>query len=172
MDPKKIGVVIFSGVTLALLAASFGGNNWIVSDLQLNHILKDSKFGLWKLCVSVCVGPYCSERCGSRSNQVTDKTQAARVFACLALVSGIVGCIVAVVRMCKELNGKIAAGSFLTAGVCMIIALSIFTQEHSAFVKQDGVSYGWSYILGWTSSIICFAAMVIHCKCSSDYENV
>ena len=87
-------------------------------------------------------------------------------------MSGIVGWIVAVVRMCKELNGKISAGSFLSAGVCMVIALSIFTEENSAIVKQDGISYGWSYILGWISSIICFVATVIHCKCSSGDENV
>lgn len=157
MNPKRIGVAIFSGITLVLLAISISTNSWLVIDT--------GKVGLWKACFSICFGQQCSpEICAViKSGQISDKMLATRGFACFSLFLTITGCIFAVVRMCKEVTGKVAAGCFLGAGVCMVIALSIFTEENSDRVKIDRISYGWSFILGWISSIFCFVAMAINC---------
>ena len=162
MDLKRIGVAIFSGVTLGLLAVSIGNNYWIVNERSV-------KGGLWGLCVPSCIGNYCSEICVTYTvDQIKDdEFHAVRAFACIAVFLATVGWFTAVLRMCKELNVKLAAGCFLGAGICMIIALSIYTNMTSTLIKLPGAMYGWCYILGWISSILCFTAMIVNWKCSN-----
>lgn len=151
------GAAIFSGVTLVLLIVSISGNKWIFNDIE--------KSGLWGFCKHFCIGTSCSDICITYpiDGITNDKFHVIRAFACIAVFLATVGLIVAVVRMCKELNGKIVASFFLGAGISMIIALSMYTEQATNIMKLTGASYGWSYILGWISSVLCFVAMVTNC---------
>lgn len=182
INHKRIGVAIFNGITLGLLLASIASKNWLVNDS-----FKGGKSGIWQTCNHICLRliSLCPYICDTYAiNQLDAKSNAIRAFACIAMLSTTVGLVIAAVRIYKELKGKMAAGCFLCAGICMIIALSIYAAQandgkitgnlhHDLLIsyvtigyKRPGFSYGWSYILGWISSIFCFVAMVFNYKCS------
>jgi len=67
------------------------------------------------------------------------------------------GALVSLVRVFKEIDMKIVSAMFLGAGVCMLIAVSIYTSKNIDFVNNSSrVSWGWSYIIGWIGTILAF----------------
>ena len=96
---------------------------------------------------------------------LSGKQHATRFFATVAVLLSVVGGIISLLRICKDMDGKIVAGFFLGTGVCMVIALSIYTDETAEIVEYNGVSYGWSYIMGWVAAVLSFVTMSVNCLC-------
>ena len=145
MDVKKIILILMCAGTFILLSASVGGNNWL--DKGGNHQ------GLWRACVKFLGSTVCGE---FEMSNVSGKFHACRAFAAISLLLTVVGGIIAFVRLCKELDGKIVGGFFLAAGVCMLIALSVYID-----LMRGLADYSWSFTFGWISVVLCFATGVI-----------
>ena len=142
MDSKTLVLFIISAGCLALLGASVGGNAWI--DYKLITM------GLWKRCSTII------DVCTVRDwDHIGSKLHAARAFASMAIVMAAIGTIGSFVRLIKDSDGKAVSAFFLGAGVCMTIAVSVFTSEYR--VRHDyGAKWGWSYILGWIGAVATF----------------
>ena len=72
------------------------------------------------------------------------------------------GAIIALVRLCKDVDDKFAAILLIGDCVGMVIGLAMYTDFRSCLVKSDSVSYGWSYNLGWIASILAFVVGALH----------
>ena len=147
VDAKKVVLVVVTIGAFLLMSASNGGNNWIENEISGYKVSS----GLWNLCDQSTCDSY-------RFDSVPDKLHATRAFTTIGTLLCAVGAIVALIRLCKDVDGKIVAGILIGAGLCMVIGLAIYTDYSSDSVKLNGVSYGWSYILGWIASILAFVA--------------
>ena len=148
VDAKKVVLVVVAIGAFLLMSASNGGNNW------REH--KWFSLGLWNSCDQSTCYSY-------RFDSVPDKLHATRAFTTIGTLLCAVGAIVALIRLCKDVDGKIVAGILIGAGLCMVIGLAIYTDYTSVEPsKLNGVSYGWSYILGWIASILAFVAGALH----------
>ena len=61
-------------------------------------------------------------------------------------------------RLFKELDFKLVSVCFIVAGVCMMIALAVYTDlmSNSLLKVFDQWGWGWSYILGWLGCLLSF----------------
>ena len=152
VDTKKTVLVVVAVVAFILMSASNGGNNWIENEISGYKVSS----GLWNLCIR--------STCASIAfDSVPDKLHATRAFTTIGTLLCAAGTIVALIRLCKDVDGKIVAGILIGAGLCMVIGLAIYTDYTSVDPsKLNGVSYGWSYILGWIASILAFVAGALH----------
>ena len=151
VDVKKVVLVVVSVGAFIFIAASNGGNNWVEDDRRSITL----SYGLWNVCGgSVCVA--------YGFDSVVGKLHATRAFTSIGTLLCAAAAVVAMVRLCKEVDGKVVAGLFIVAGVCMIIALAIYTDYSSDTVRMDKVSYGWSYVLGWIATVMAFVAGALH----------
>lgn len=139
MESKIVLLFLLSAGCLALLAASVGGNPW------LKRV--DGTYGLWKRCFKI------TDTCITHNwDYIPSKLHAVRAFAVLAALMAAIGTIGSFIRLMRDSDGKVASAFFLGAGSCMLIAMAVFTSEHQ--IQLDyGLKWGWSYILGWISTI-------------------
>ena len=181
VDAKKVVLVVVAVGAFFIMSASNGGNSWI-KVLDKNEVLGiiTSWFGLWNHCGNywLTIQSRTSDKIVSWSglwnsctkyeckpypfDEVKDKLHATRAFTTIGTLLCTAGAIIALVRLCKDVDGKIPAGLLIGAGWCMVIGLAIYTDFRSGVVKSDYVSYGWSYILGWIASILAFVAGALH----------
>ena len=144
MNAKIILILMCYG-SFIFLSASVFGNNWLKDEYR--------NIGLWRRCYTFSGTTSCNE-----FSMTLDNKFVCRAFAATSLLLTVVGGIIALVRLCKELDGRIVGGFFLVAGVCMLIALAVYTY----FSKDSRMDYGWSYILGWISMVLCFVTGVMN----------
>jgi len=148
MDSKTLILLLISGGTFVLIGASVGGNYWV--DTAVNNS------GLWKYCNDVF-------GCGKVEFEgVASYIHATRAFGVMSVLAAGFGALISLVRLFKEMDGKIVTGLFLGAGVCMVIALSIYTSKNIDVISNfTAIDWGWSYILGWISAILAFVCAIL-----------
>ena len=143
MDSKALILLLNCGGTFMLITVSVGGDSWEEESPNL-------KLGLWGKCNSL----------GCRYTKwgdVSPWSHAVRAFALVAVLASGLGVLVSLMRLCKDMEGKIVGAMFLGAGVCMLIALTMFTSSLIDHVKSSSlISWGWSYFLGWIGTIFAF----------------
>ena len=142
IKPGKIILIVGSIVALILLAASTGGKVWI--RLKLNGVIV-SEQGLWKGCAL--------NECSSLK-PIPDWLKAVRAFAIISILVCIAAILIAILGIFNEkVKGPFATIFFFAAAVCMVIALAIYTDKADQIVSKPGVSYGWSYVVGWIGAL-------------------
>ena len=153
MDCKTLILLLISSGTFVLIGASAGGNYWL--DLGSYYS------GLWRDCGSVFGVIVCGK---IDFKDVASWLHATRAFAVIAVLASGVGALISLVRLCKEMDGKIVGIMFMVAAVCMVTALSIFTSKLVDNIEDvKDVDWGWSYILGWIGAILAFVCTVLAC---------
>ena len=138
MESKNVLLFLLSAGCLALLAASVGGNSWLEINL--------AKIGLWKNCneVTGCVT--------FEWDWVSSKLHAVRAFAVIAALMAAVATLGSFIRLMRDSDGKAVSAFLMGAGCCMLIAMSIYTNENK--IQTDYIAkWGWSFILGWIATI-------------------
>ena len=147
VDVKKVVLVVVAVGAFLFMSASNGGNSWIKGE----ELGQTSWYGLWNSCTRY--------ECQAHPfDSIPGELHATRAFTTIGTLLCTAGAIIALVRLCKDVNGKIPAGLLIGAGLCMVIGLAIYTDATSHLLKFDFVSYGWSYNLGWIASILAFVA--------------
>ncbi|XP_060641856.1 lens fiber membrane intrinsic protein-like [Anolis sagrei] len=131
MHILQICATVCCFISLLLLLIALGTDYW-VEDSSKHE-------GLWKNCtLSNCYD----------IQDPTDKLNASRAFMILGMISGAVS-LLSLFATCFQTHfysfslAKLAAISSLFAGIAAMIAMSIYTSEHS--------NYGWSFGVGWAS---------------------
>uniref|UniRef100_A0A7M5XAN7 Uncharacterized protein n=1 Tax=Clytia hemisphaerica TaxID=252671 RepID=A0A7M5XAN7_9CNID len=144
MECKTLILLVFAAGTFVLLGASAGGDDWFINATVRN--------GLWRYCVKVL------DVCVTRDwDDISTKLHAIRAFAVLSVLFAGFGALVSLVRLFKDMDGKSVSALFLGAGICMLIAVSIYTDDSRKLVEfLDSASYGWSFIFGWIGTIFSF----------------
>ena len=138
MEAKIVLLFLLSAGCFVLLGASVGGNVWV--DVHVRNV------GLWKTCIP---GGDCIT---IEWDWVSSKLHTVRAFAVIAALMAGIGTIGSFIRLMKESDGKAVSAFFLGAGCCMLIAMAVFTSENKIQIDY-GAEWGWSYILGWLSTI-------------------
>lgn len=153
MNIVKLLLIVGCGGVFIFMAACCGGNYWIsIGD-------KGAGQGLWKGCG---YNPFKDEVVCNEFNAVKGWVTAVRAFSLLAVLATIAAGVLALAGLFTEKIKGIVPGVFaLIAGLCMIIALSIYTSETTAYVSNSLIKYGWSFIMGWIGAIGAFACFVI-----------
>ncbi|XP_032083593.1 uncharacterized protein LOC116515580 [Thamnophis elegans] len=137
MSVLHFGAVLSSFISLLCLILALATDYWIANSLI------GTRLGLWKFCKDHECYPLGVEF-------VSGSLRAVQSFMFLGMISGIVSLGGLCVLFWKPLLGKISMsstalyGSF-SAGLCVMIAMSIFTGQTAA------TYYGWSFGLGWAS---------------------
>ncbi|XP_042295761.1 epithelial membrane protein 2-like [Sceloporus undulatus] len=131
MHALQICAVVFSFVSLLLLLISLGSDYW--------QTTTDIHSGLWTACIW--------GKCGTLSNP-SDTLNAVRAFMLIGMIAGAVSFFGLCATFCKSKLGSISlamisASASIAAGICVMIAMAIFTANASL--------YGWSFGLGWAS---------------------
>nr|XP_012560284.1 lens fiber membrane intrinsic protein [Hydra vulgaris] len=118
------------------------GNSW-------EHITHNGSYqlGLWKVCANsynfICV---------SREKTGTLKiTQTLMTLGCLGYS---LAYIFYVLHINKMFTMKLLGGVLNTSAFCLLIGISLYTNQVSA----REYTFGWSYAVGWISVILAFAA--------------
>ena len=147
----KIILILGSIVVLILLAPSTGGKVWFRVELKSGVTLGES--GLWKTCAY--------NRC-SNITEIPDWLKAVRAFAIISILACIAGIMIAILGLFNEkVKGLFATIFFFATGVCMIIALGIYTDKKDKYISKPGVSFGWSYIVGWIGALGAFVSGIV-----------
>ncbi|XP_032083945.1 lens fiber membrane intrinsic protein-like isoform X2 [Thamnophis elegans] len=137
MSALHFGAVLSSFISLLFLILALATDYWIDNSLSRTHL------GVWKVCEDHKCYPL-------RLELVRGSLRAIRAFMFLGMISGVVSLGGLCVLFWKPLLGNISMsrtawyGSF-SAGLCVMIAMSIFTGV------IDIPYYGWSFGLGWAS---------------------
>ncbi|XP_032084188.1 lens fiber membrane intrinsic protein-like [Thamnophis elegans] len=135
MSALHFGAVLSSFISLLFLILALATDYWIA--IPGNHM------GLWKVCEDHKCYPLHLELVGASLHAI-------RTFMFLGMINGVFSLGGLCVLFWKPLLGNISMsstawfGSF-TAGLCVMIAMSIFTGV------IDIPYYGWSFGLGWAS---------------------
>ncbi|XP_060114274.1 lens fiber membrane intrinsic protein-like [Heteronotia binoei] len=137
MGSLTIGTAIFASISLGLLLAALASDYWVVGS---DHT------GLWQLCRGSI--------CHTYGMDVLGFIHATRAFLLMGAIAGAVSFFVLWALVCRSYTGsvstaKIAAIASLVAGLCAIIAMSIFTGVYNRSFSQG--QYGWSLAVGWAS---------------------
>lgn len=128
MDRKLLILLVCAVGVFILLAAATGGNEWL-------NKTRGASEGLWK----TCGGSLCFDVKYDNS-----KFNATRAFAIIAVLAAAGGTVVSILRLFKELDVKLFPICFIVAGVCMMIAMSIYTDVMDPVLKIFD-SWGWGY---------------------------
>ena len=151
VDVKKVVLVVVAVGAFLFMSASNGGNSWIKGE----ELGQTSWYGLWNSCTRY--------ECQAHPfDSIPGELHATRAFTTIGTLLCTAGAIIALVRLCKDVDGKIPAGLLIGAGLCMVIGLAIYTDYSSDTVKSGYVWHGWSYILGWIASIFAFVTGALH----------
>lgn len=156
MNFKQITLFVICVGAFVLLGASCGGNEW-----SKDHF--GNSYGLWKYCK----GTECID-----SLIKSDKLRTERAFSLLAVLASIVASILALLGICctNKIKGFVITIFLLAAVICMVIALSVYTDEYKDSVWFH--EWGWSYYLGWAGCAVAIIGSILGCFTSSDYEIV
>jgi len=140
----KILMIVGAAVIFIFLAASTGGNAWVVSKID-----SDYQSGLWKSCSPNC----------RTIDILEDWFKATRAFSIMATLAAVAATLLAILGMVSEKIKTLFASLFLFgAAFCMMIALSIYTAETDI---SSSAEYGWSYIIGWIGTVGAVAVGVL-----------
>ena len=152
---KRSLLVVFSIFLLAMLFTSSISNSWIVKrTINVNY-------GLWQSCNTTLdmFKKAIATDCYTRENVTVDTkvVQGLTIIACLlATIATVYACIG---LFKKEFKGWLVSIHLFMAGVCMVIALSIFAgHETGTVVIEQSKHYlhGWSFVLAGSSAAGCF----------------
>ncbi|XP_032083947.1 lens fiber membrane intrinsic protein-like [Thamnophis elegans] len=137
MSALHFGAVLSSFISLLCLILALATDYWIANSLP------GTRLGLWKVCKD--------RECYQLDVElVRGSLRAVQTFMFLGMISGVVSLGGLCFLFWKPLLGNISMsstawyGSF-SAGLCVMIAMSIFTGITAT------TYYGWSFGLGWAS---------------------
>ncbi|XP_054855965.1 lens fiber membrane intrinsic protein-like [Eublepharis macularius] len=137
MNSLQIATAIFATISFGLLLAAVTSDYWVEAS---DHS------GLWQVCQgSVCY---------SYGMEVAGYIHATRAFMLMATIAGAVS-FFSLWSLFRHPNigsfslAKIAAIASLVAGLCALIAMSIFTGRVNHSHRHG--KYGWSFGVGWAS---------------------
>ncbi|KAG8143388.1 hypothetical protein E2320_000639 [Naja naja] len=121
-------IVFCSFISLLCLFIALGSEYWLGDSI--------AHAGLWKICNH--------EVCQSLGVElVSASLQATRTFMLLGMIAGAVS----LIGLCiMNIQPRLAYMANFTAGLCVMIAMSIFSGEHGT-----ASNYGWSFGVGWAS---------------------
>lgn len=149
----KLVLLLVCGGAFVLFGACCGGNGWRTSNLETST-------GLWKDCNAI--------GCNDIGNNVPDKFKAIRAFAVLAVLASAGAGLLALFGLCVDrIKGASASVLLISATICMIISLAIYTDEYKdkvgdfVFVKT---SWGWSWYLGWVGCVVAIVGAILGVK--------
>ncbi|XP_077196992.1 protein NKG7-like [Paroedura picta] len=135
MGALHIGTAVFGSIGLSLLLAALVSDYWVTGP---DHT------GLWQVCQGVI--------CHAYGMDVHGYIHATRFFLFVGLFAGIVSVFVLWALVCRSSSvpaAKIAAVASLVAGLCALVAMSIFTGVYNHNFRLG--QYGWSLAVGWAS---------------------
>ena len=172
-DYERAGVIHFLKVvrmitdliSTSLLIASCVGDSWI----NRGDI---ASIGLWRHCWVIQASDgggieHCQELTGEEMSFGERSCRIFIVLSCLCMFSAIMLSVFGIFT--SRSHGIFHSISTLSAVLCTVIALVIFTVSTPSGTSLDGrdESFGWAYILGWTSvtfSFVCW--LLIYCTMS------
>ncbi|XP_026574576.1 protein NKG7-like [Pseudonaja textilis] len=128
MSALHFGAVFCSFISLLCLLTALGSDYWLADSVA--HL------GLWKICNQ--------EKCHSLGVEwVSAALHAIRTFMFLGMIAGAVS----LGGLCvMNSQPRLAYMASFTAGLCVMIAMSIFSGRVASASK-----FGWSFGLGWAS---------------------
>ena len=149
-------------IATSLLIASCIGISWIEqADI--------ASYGLWRQCFTILTSngdlvEHCRELTG---DDMTFAGKSCRIFvvmACLCMISAVM--LSAFGIFTSRSHGLFHSISTLSGIVCAIIGLVLFTSPSA--ISNIEETFGWSYILGWTSVAFNFVCwLLIYCTMSA-----
>jgi len=147
----NLGMLIAFGlsvVSIILLAASCGGNDWLNGYLLIagTSLAVDRIEGLWKVCIVK------SGECEDYGDVYNTEpymygVRAIQIMAILSAVGSIIG--MGMLHM-KKIPVQREVKSLSATALAGIVAMGIYTGKSAYLLSMDPPqSYGWSFILGW-----------------------
>lgn len=137
MSSLNTATAIFASLSFGLLLAALASDYWVEAR---DHT------GLWQLCDGSI--------CQSYGMDVFGYIHATRAFMLIATIAGAVSFFSLWSLCCHSYIGsislaKMAAIASLVAGLCALLAMSIFTGVYDSKFRTG--HYGWSLGVGWAS---------------------
>ncbi|XP_063168384.1 protein NKG7-like [Candoia aspera] len=124
---------------------------------------KDLFMSSWAISMGLYINRHPCGGTGVRMNEVEKSDYSAfhaiRAFMILGMIAGAVslgglGTMLSQSNLGNISMGLISSIASFTAGLCVMIAMAIFSGQTDSFLKPFNLStipYGWSFGLGWTS---------------------
>lgn len=143
MEVFRLAGILLSLLSLGLLGLALVSDSWLrSSDMPGSH------GGLWKICVS--------KICTLYPDNVPGFFHTTRFFLVLAMLAG---CLASLAlgasffcsHLCSASLSTVSTMSSFGAGLCVMIAMAVFTSGESQKVLPEMFAYSWSYSLGWLS---------------------
>ncbi|XP_054855966.1 protein NKG7-like [Eublepharis macularius] len=141
MEGLRIAASVCSFVSLLLLIIALASDYWVVDSAG-------GYTGLWRACArSICL---------SYGMNVQDYFHATRAFLLMGMFAGAAsfsGLCASFYRSRVQSisTTRLAVTATVIAGVCTLIAMSVFTGVYNDRYSDLAASFGWSFGLGWAS---------------------
>ncbi|XP_012560452.1 lens fiber membrane intrinsic protein [Hydra vulgaris] len=160
--------IIFMGTGFAILSTA--GNYWIANSQEYR--------GLWYACVTIYSANNLSPNgfllnnylvCGAIKNELgwMIATKAFMIIGCLTYSAAFVLSLLNYLKLIK--NRKISGAVLIATALFLVVGLSVFTIKANQY---KNISYRWSYIVGWCSTVISIASAVLCFIIKGDKESV
>ncbi|XP_060114303.1 protein NKG7-like [Heteronotia binoei] len=154
MEHLQITACLFSFISLLLLIIALASDFWVVD-------LKNQHSGLWQTCRG--------DLCVRYGMNVPAFIHGTRAFMVMGMMAGTVSFFGLFTSFFRTHVGSISikvitVSASIVAGVCGLIAMSTFTGMYTNHTSELGKSFGWSFAIGWVSSILFFKSGLLAYK--------
>ncbi|XP_065891167.1 epithelial membrane protein 1-like [Dysidea avara] len=148
----EVFLVFTSGIFLLMC---FGTPYWLVDSSDFSDKRIKMHAGLWACCYETDTTQTCYRNTPANCD-IAGHVIATQILVCLAFISGLSACVVAMVSVFKWRKYTLVAAMmcFASQAFWLLLGLSIYSKSF----KQEKVHHSWSYTLGWVSfslSITC-----------------
>ncbi|XP_004210995.3 lens fiber membrane intrinsic protein [Hydra vulgaris] len=131
---------------LVFVIMSTASDYWETATHNDSHIF----IGLWRGCGTVSGKKLCTQR--PKSSAALKVTTIFMVLGCLGYLAATTYCAIILIK--KELSIRLLAGILYATAFLLLVALCLYTVK----LSTTQFTYGWSYIVGWCSTVVSFIA--------------